>query len=320
MTRRIEPIDLMVAVGAFATIIAGYFFYMAANGTLEAVQPRLATVEQTTGEVGPMVAMEWVQPALGQALVQSYLLERAMVADIETAARELNRVALLAQYQGDGAIPSVDDFSARMMALDADHAARVQFVLGRSISVFTQRGVRSGILSPGLMDGPFNQRHIALTEGRGHGMDSAYQETREPMLGRMIVAGVQASHETMRAGERIQDALGNAIIRIASLQERSQAPGDGQTQLALLTLASIHTEEMADRFERLAKAEMSLQPVPTVLSEPRTWPEIPNSLFLAGSLGLIGLFWIGLTMPGTRPEEAPTMGDIESEPAYRKTA
>jgi hypothetical protein len=42
-------------------------------------------------------------------------------------------------------------------------------------------------------------------------------------------------------------------------------------------------------------------------------------LLVAGSIGLIGLFW-GLIMQGTRPEELPTITEVPSEPVYRKTA
>jgi len=158
---------------------------------------------------------------------------------------------------------------------------------------------------------------IALTETRGHGMESAYEESGQPMLGRAIVAATQ---EAVKSDEHLQDRLGKAIVRIASLQEENQAKGDAQTQLALLALASIHTEEMADRFASLVKAETSLQPISTVLSEPRTWPDIPSSVLMAGSIGLIGVFFIGLMMPSARPEELPTIREFPSEPVYRKTA
>lgn len=319
MTRRIEPVDLMVAVGVFATVLGGYFFFMAADGTLDTGQPQSAMVEQTAAESGPMAAMQWVQPALGQALVQNSLLDSTFIADVEAAAKELNRVSLMAQSMSDVAGTSVDDISARIMELDADHAARVQYVLGRSILVSTARGVRSGLLSPKLIDGPYNQRMITLTEGRAQQMDSAYQEGRQPMLGRMIVADAQAAQETVRVGERIQDSLGQAIVRIASLQEESQVKAEAQTQLALLIVASIHTEEMAERFDSLVKAETSTPPVSTVLSAPRTWPEISGRLLVTGSIGLIALFW-GLIMRSTRPEELPTFAEVPSEPVYRKIA
>ena len=318
MTRRIEPIDLMVAVGAFATIIGGYFLFMAANGTLESEQPQMATVEPINAEIGPMAAMQWVQPALGQALVDNDLVDRAIREGIEAAAKELNHATLMAQSLEGSTTMSFNDLSAAMMTRDADHAARVQYVLGRSIVVFTGRGIRSGVLSPILIDEPYNQRMIALTENRGARLESAYAETGQPVFGRAIVAATQ---EAVKSDERIQDRLGKAIVRIASLQEENQAKGDAQTQLALLTLASLHTEEMADRFDNLAKAEASLQPVATVLSEPRTWPDTPSSLLMAGSIGLIGVLFIGLMMPSARPEEdSLTRHEAPSEPVYRKTA
>ncbi|HKN88451.1 MAG TPA: hypothetical protein VJV04_16410 [Nitrospiraceae bacterium] len=317
MTRRIEPIDLMVAVGAFATIMGGYILFMAANGTLESAQPQLATIEPISAEIGPMAAMQWVQPALGQALVENDLLDRAILEDIKAAAKELNQATLMAQSLEGSTATSFNDLSASMMARDADHAARVQYILGRSIVVFTERGIQSGVLSPILIDEPYNQRMIALTDNRGARLESAYEATGQPVLGRAIVSATQ---EAVRFDERLQDRLGKAIVRIASLQEENQAKGEAQTQLALLTLASLHTEEMADRFENLAKAEASLQPVSTVLSEPRTWPDIPSSLLIAGSIGLIGVFFVGLMMPSVRPEESPSIREVPSEPVYRKTA
>jgi hypothetical protein len=319
MTRRIEPIDLMVAVGVFATVLGGYLFFVASNGTLEAAQPQLAIVEQSTADIGPMAAMEWVQPALGEALVQNFLLDRTIMTDIEAAAKELNRVSLMAQHVPDVAGTPMEELSARMMELDADHAGRVQYVLGRSILVFTEHGIRAGLLSSTLLDGSYNQRMITLAETRARQMDTAYQERRQPMMGRMIVAVAQAAHETMRFAERTQDRLGQAIVRIASLQEESQAKAESQTQLALLIVGSIHNEEVAGRFESLAKAETSTQPVSTVVTQPRTWPEIPAGFLTAGSIGLIGLF-LGLIIRSTRPEELPTRPEVPSEPVYRKTA
>jgi hypothetical protein len=241
------------------------------------------------------------------------------MADIEAAAKELNRVSLVAQHVPGVASMFAGGLSAGMMELDADHAARTQYILGRSIVVFTERGVRSGQLSPILIEGPYNQRMITLTRARAEQMDAAYQEGRQSMLGRMILAGAQAAHETTRVGERVQDSLGRAIVRMASLQEESQARAQAQTQLALLIVGSIHTEELAERFNSLVKAETSTQPSSIVFSAPRTWPEIPAGWLAAGSIGLFGLFW-GLIMGSTRPEELPTVAEVPSEPVYRKTA
>jgi hypothetical protein len=70
----------------------------------------------------------------------------------------------------------------------------------------------------------------------------------------------------------------------------------------------------------LASAEQSLQTASTTFAEPRNWPEVPGSVLIAGSIGLIGVFFVVLTMAPTRPETAPTMREVPSEPVYRKTA
>jgi hypothetical protein len=320
MKRRIEPVDLMVAIGVFATIVGGYFLFMAADGILESEPPLATNVEEASavnGMNGLEAAMQWVQPALGEAIVQNYLLERQVNSDIAIAAKELNHATLRAQTIDTDLTLTPADIAARMAVLDADHASYMEYVLGRSIVVFTGRGVRSGILSPSLIDGPYNRHMVALTEERGTRMDASYQETREPMLGRAIVETTQGA---IQSAEQIQARVGNAVIRMASLQEESHALGGAQTQLALVMVAAIHAEEMADRFATLASAEQSLQTASTTFAEPRNWPEVPGSVLIAGSIGLIGVFFVVLTMAPTRPETAPTMREVPSEPVYRKTA
>jgi len=322
MERRIEPVDLMAAIGVFATIIAGYFLFMAANGVLESEPPFATTVEEATtmaGMNGLQAAMQWVQPALGEAIVQNYLFERQVNTDIAAAAKELNHATLTAQRVDGASMLSPEEIAGRMSMLDADHASRMEYVLGRAIVLFTGRGVRSGVLSPSRIDDTYNQRMVALTEERGNRLDSAYQETRQPMIGRAIVTSAQDARQN---AETSQARVGHAIVRMASLQEESQALGATQTQLALMMVAAVHAEEMADRFDTLARADQPLQTASVTFVEPRNWPDIPSSALIGGSLGLIGLFFAALAMATGRPEAAPTttMQEIPSEPVYRKTA
>jgi hypothetical protein len=316
MERRIEAVDMMAAVGVFATIVGGAFLFMATNAEWTSKLSDTAT-EQMASLGGSTAAMQWVQPALGQALVENYLLDRAAIVDMNAAAKELNHVALMSHYRENGVDPSFAGMTDRIAEIDADHASRVQYVMGRAIVLFTARGIRSGELTPMSIDGAYNKRMIALTEDRGQQLEMAYQDSREPLIGRMIVT---AAYEATQADEQIQNRLGQAIIRIATLQEDHQAKGNAQAQLGLVALASLHAEQVADRFESLASAERSLQPTSaTVFVGPSAWPDMSVGLLMAGCIGLIGLFCVGLMLPGSKPDEQPVLRDVPAEPVYRKT-
>lgn len=317
MKRRMEVVDLIAAVGLFATIVAGGFLYMAANGELVSGASEIVSNLNATVDA-PTVAMQWVQPVLGQAIVDNYLLERTTIQDIHAAAKELNHVGLMSQYRSTNLDPSFSRTADRVAEIDTDHTARMQYVMGRAIALFTARGVRSGELTPAQMEGPYNSRMIDLTDRRVQDLEAAYQESRQPLIGRMIVTD---AHEALRSDAQIQHRLGEAIVRLAMLQDDHQAQGQAQTQLALVALASLHAEQVADRFNVLASAEKSLGPITTTsFTAPRLWPDISLSLLVAGSIALIGMFCAGLMMPGVRRDEQPAPRIVPVEPVYRKTA
>jgi len=81
----------------------------------------------------------------------------------------------------------------------------------------------------------------------------------------------------------------------------------------------VHTEEIADRFDQLAVADLSAGGQAAVFSEPRSWPEVPGEYFLAACAGLIGLFCIGLVL-ATRRELLAMEERPEAGTPYRKTA
>ena len=70
MERRIEAVDMMAAVGVFATIVGGAFLFMATDAEWTSKLSD-TTTEQMASFGGSTTAMQWVQPALGEALVQN---------------------------------------------------------------------------------------------------------------------------------------------------------------------------------------------------------------------------------------------------------
>jgi hypothetical protein len=315
MQRRLEPVDLAVIVGLFATVVGGYFLFLASNGTLEAGYVSSTMVDASPGGANPMDAMQWVQPALGQAIVDDSLLEQQIARGTTRVARELNHSTMIGHYLGTAPARYFAQLKTSADAVERDHQARVQHVMGSSIIGFTGRGVRNGLISPTRLNSEYNRRMIERTEANGNRMDDAYNTTREPLLGWTIVA---ASQGYLQFTEQAQERIGTAVARLTQVQQGfEEAIGETQAQLATVALASVHTEQIADRFDQLAQADLS-RTQPVAFSAPRSWPAIPFRWFIGISACLVGLFCIGLMTP-RREEEAIAEAEPEAAP-YRKTA
>lgn len=317
MRRRLEPIDLVVAVGVFATVLGGYFLYMATNGVLEAATAETSAVARVDSSlIDPMEAMEWVQPALGQAIVDHALLERRAAEEMTRVATRLNRSTLAGYRLQTSPNWVIDRIRSYANAVERDHIARVQYVLGRSIVAFTGRGVRVGVLSPDQLEGDFNRRMIEIAEATGARMEDSYRQMREPMLGWAIVA---ASRDSFELAGRVQERIGAAVVQVAMAQENlHEAMGRVQEQLASVALASIHTEQIADRFAALAKAEARVAE-PVFFSAPQSWPRVSVGVLIGATAILCALFIAGLFMP-TYESEIPTMEEALPQAKYRKIA
>lgn len=329
MKRTLEPVDVMVGIGLCATIAAGYLLFMSTNGTLGAAT--LESISQlsmgsTGGASHLMDGMFWVQPALGQAIVEDYLLSRDASSRTATAVEALNRATMTDHYLKTSPLGYLDQIKASAAAGESDHGARVQFVMGRAIVNFTARGIRTGVLSPapdlGKDYGEYNRRMIGIVEAAGKKMDEVFQNHHQTALGHAIM---MATRDHLEFLVQSQQRMGSAIVRVAKIQsEYRDAMAGLQEQLAAAALASIHTEEIADRFDRLASAERSGQSQPVAFSEPRSWPETPIGVLFAASLALIGVFCVGLLTPSAEGEaEAEVAGEAKPEvpgEVYRRTA
>jgi hypothetical protein len=308
MKREFEPIDLIVAVGACVTVLAAYFLFLSANGSVSVASSQNSTV----GTTSAIDVMEWVQPVLGQAIVDDLLEGRGASQRIAAAARELNRDTLAAQSLQDFRIGFPEELKKQASASTEDHAARVQFVMGRSVVNFTARGIRTGNVSPERLDGSYNRRMIANTKTAGSMMDEAFQRNHQANLGNLIVATV---HNRDRFAGQVQERVGQSVVLTRTTQARTeQKLGDVQEQLGATTMAAF----LAERAPQPATTQASLP-----LSQPRSWPEIPVAVLLAFSALFVGIFCGGLWMSRSVVEpsiEAPLRLEAEEGRVYRKTA
>ncbi|MGH7256146.1 MAG: hypothetical protein ACREI3_10255 [Nitrospirales bacterium] len=316
--RTIEPVDVMVAVGLFATVLGISVFFLATEGGL-GTAPSSEPQTVQTGNVDPMQAMQWVQPALGQAIVDSTLLERRYREEAMEVAGELNQAIYISQRFSNGTATHFEAIQDRATSAEADHQARVQYVMGRTIANFTKQGVRSGTVSPDTYSNEHNRYLINVAEDLGARMDRDFSANWQPNLGWSIV---QASRDHSQAAQRIQERMGKSVVSVTKVQHRYETTSANlQEQLAGTAIASIRTERQADLFRTLALADR-IGAETTVVSSQKSWPDIPFEAIIGASVALVALFMAGLAMPSHRPEIG-VRSEATDEPGferYRKTA
>lgn len=317
MSYRFNTIDIIVGVGMCAIVFGALLFFVAANGAYQAAIPQPISVEQPAGiELG----MTWLQPALGQAIVDEAIFERRFNQIMAQSASEWNR-ATLAHHELQS-IPG-GPFGAVMRqaaTVPADHMARIQGVLGRTIVNFTQRGIRSGALSADQYFSDYNTNMIRATEARGQRLHDDFASMWQATLGRGIVEAIQNYRK--RAGA-IQEQLGTAILHVAQAQTGSEAVRAAhQEQLASLVVADVRTEALADRLTLLAAIESFPEDTTVGFTEPATWPEIPMGFLIVAGLMLAAVFWGGLSL-AAESRETKALAEMKHHAArwvYRMAA
>ena len=179
--------------------------------------------------------------------------------------------------------------------------------MGRAIVNFTERGIRSGVLSADQYLSGLQHRMIRATEVRGQRLDHEFASTWQATLGRGIVDAFQ--NYTERAGA-IQEQLGTAILHVAQAQTGSEeVRAAKQEQLASLVMAAVRTEALADRLTLLAAIESLPEETAVASTEPASWPEIPMGYLIAAGLMLVTVFFGGLSL-SARSRETKALAEM----------
>lgn len=291
MSYRYNTLDVIVGVGMCAIVFGALLFFVAASGTFQAAIPQPVSIEQPPGI---QVGMNWLQPALGQAIVDQALFERRTNHITAQSASEWNR-ATLAHHELQSLPGGPFGTVARQAAaVPAEHMARVQGVIGRAIVNFTRRGIRSGALSAQYDNSAYNAGMIRGTEARKQRLDHEFASTWQAILGRGIVDAFQSY--TKRDGA-IQEGLGRALLHVTQAQTMSEdGRAANQSQLASLVVAAIRTDALADRLTLLAAIESLPESTAVAFTEPASWPEMPMGYLIAAGLMLGAVFFGGLSL------------------------
>ena len=122
---------------------------------------------------------------------------------------------------------------------------------------------------------------------------------------------------------RIQERVGNAVVRVAMAQDGYRESSERmRAQLAAVALAGIRTQQQADLFARLERADRAEREETASMSskaDPRSWQEIPIGFWFAALAVLMGAFCARFLMPSRR--EPVALGQMKlGEKEYRKTA
>ena len=310
MSYRYNTIDIIVGVSMCAIVFGAALFFLAASGTLQTAIPQPTSIEQPTDSEFGMI---WIQPVLGQAIVDQVLFERQVNQVMAQSASEWNR-ATLAHHEFQS-IPG-GPFGAVMrqaVTIPADHIARVQGVMGQAIVNFTARGIRSGVLSADQELSDYNTGMIRTTEAMGQRLDDEFASTWQATLGHGIVEAYQ--NYTERA-DAIQERLGTALLHVVRAQtEPEEVRAVTQEQLASLVVAAVRTEALADRLTLLAAIE-TIESFPentaAASTKPAAGPDIPMGYLIVADLMLATVFFGGLLLTA-RSRETKALAEIRHE-------
>lgn len=305
MGRKYDLVDVVVAIGLVATLFGGYLLVTAADGFWQA--PIAPAVNMTIVTHDPSTGMQYLQPVLGQAILQDILLDREAGTALSSSAMELNRAVSESQLLSTTLLSPLVLAELRAFGQEADHRARVQYVMGKSVVNQTRRGLASGALSAGRYADEFNAALIERAELIGQRMHDQFESTRQATLGRSIIEAIQ---EEDRMASAVQERIGRAVVQVTQAQEGYvEAKAAGQVQLASAMSAAVRTDALVDRLALLEESKAGRTMVPY---HSTATADISRGALVLACLGLIALFVGGLAFSSKREADSIPLWKLET--------
>ena len=179
MDRTFKSIDLTTSVALLATVVGIILclFFIFAPATFGRNLPEPVV----NSPIDIQVSLRWIQPILGQAIVEDTLIKQQYRGPIGGPATTSER-GTLANYTTQGK-PFDTAFAAHIDSLETDHAARLQWILGRLIVTFTSQQMRTGMVTTNDSAREANQRIIGLAQETGAKLDELFKAERRARLG-----------------------------------------------------------------------------------------------------------------------------------------
>ena len=315
MPYRFNSLDIIVGVGLCGIVFGAMVLVVATSGAFLVSGPSMGAFEEGL----PSTEAAWLQPALGRAVVERALLQQRTDQMTASATAEWNQA--MAAHRSMQAVPGgpFAFIMDRAVTVPQEHAARVQAVTGRAIVNFTQRGIRSGMLSADLYLSDYNQGMIAAAESRARRMHTEFDSTWQSVLGRWIV---EVTREQLRRIADVQEQLGSAIVHVAQARMGLEgAWAANQYQLGSLMAAADRMPTIRDHGAVSASSDTGSLEAQSAMRLPLV-PDVPAGYLMAAALVLCGVFFAGLLLSAAA-REAKAMAEARRNSArwvYRMAA
>ena len=312
MSYRYNTIDIIVGVGMCAILFGALLLFLAVNGTYHVVLPNAPEMEQSSSMDS---GLRFLQPALGQAIVDQALLERQTNQALAQSVDEWNRITMAHHDWQSGSSGWLGPVLSQGTTVPANHLSRVQGVMGRAIVNFTERGVRNGLLSAEQYGTVYNMKMIGAIEAYGRRLHDEFFSVWQTMLGSRIVEATQ--HDRLQAGT-IQEQLGSTVVQVAQAQMNSERRRAAQQeQLASLIFAAVRSEDITDRPMQPTVAAAPAMPsenITVASTESASWPEIPMAYLMVAGILLATVFLGGLSI-AAQSREARAIAQMRRDEA-----
>jgi hypothetical protein len=197
MERISKFFDLTTSVALLATVVGIVLclFFLFAPTTFGKNLPETVV----NGPVDIHVSLRWIQPILGQAIVEDTLIKQQYGNHIDGLVPTPKRMTLAGHLAEKKVLETA--IASHIENLEADHSTRVQWILGRLIVTFTSQGIRTGMVTADKSADEPNRRIIALAQETGTKLDDAFKAERQARIGTTIVS------ETLPRARRTDNSL-----------------------------------------------------------------------------------------------------------------
>jgi len=197
MERVSKFFDLTTSVVLLATVVGIVLclFFLFAPTTFGKNLPETVV----NGPVDIQVSLRWIQPILGQAIVEDTLIKQQYGNHIDGPVTTMKPTTLEGPPTHEKVLETA--IASHIENLEADHSTRVQWILGRLIVTFTSQGIRTGMVTADKSADEPNRRIIALAQETGTKLDDAFKAERQARIGTTIVS------ETLPRARRTDNSL-----------------------------------------------------------------------------------------------------------------
>jgi hypothetical protein len=127
--------------------------------------------------VDTQVSMRWIQPILGQAIVEDAMIKQQHGNHIADLVATLKHTTLAGHVTQEDYLRTAA--ATQIESLEADHITRVQWILGRLLVTFTSQAFRTGMVTADKSGHEYNRRIIALVQEAEIKLDDAFKAQQQ---------------------------------------------------------------------------------------------------------------------------------------------